>query len=161
MWRSALASRGLHGNGPCLLTPAAEKLPDRTSSARQLRGHRQPGTEGRSGPGGGAPRGVITLWCLQWEIYDAYVEELHKQERNKEKQKASKKEHEKSKKKTLLLETQVQRAPSGARTSLARHVFTTSCFSFRTMTSPRWEEWPRSWNAWSLRICLTASQKVC
>ncbi|XP_056266933.1 dynein, axonemal, intermediate chain 1, paralog 2 isoform X2 [Pseudoliparis swirei] len=54
------------------------------------------------------PRGSFGATANQWEIYDAYVEELHKQERNKEKQKASKKEHEKSKKKTLLLETQFQ-----------------------------------------------------
>lgn len=52
---------------------------------------------------------VITLFSLQWEIYDAYVEELHKQEKNKEKQKAvpSKKDNDKSKKKMMLMETQV------------------------------------------------------
>lgn len=52
---------------------------------------------------------VITLFCLQWEIYDAYVEELQKQEKNKEKQKAtqSKKDNDKSKKKMMLMETQV------------------------------------------------------
>lgn len=46
---------------------------------------------------------------LQWEIYDAYVEELQKQERNKEKHKAQsmKKEEEKSRKKTAVVETQV------------------------------------------------------
>ena len=46
---------------------------------------------------------------LQWDIYDAYVEELQKQETNKEKQKAvaSKKDNDKGKKKTLLMETQV------------------------------------------------------
>uniref|UniRef100_A0A4W6CSC2 Dynein axonemal intermediate chain 1 n=1 Tax=Lates calcarifer TaxID=8187 RepID=A0A4W6CSC2_LATCA len=49
-----------------------------------------------------------TLFSLQWEIYDVYVEELQKQEKNKEKQKAipSKKDNEKSKKKMMLMETQ-------------------------------------------------------
>ncbi|XP_071751975.2 dynein, axonemal, intermediate chain 1, paralog 2 [Centroberyx gerrardi] len=44
----------------------------------------------------------------QWEIYDAYVEELQKQEKNKEKQKAvpSKKDDDKSKKKIVITETQ-------------------------------------------------------
>lgn len=53
---------------------------------------------------------VITpLFCLQWEIYDAYVEELQKQEKNKEKLKAvpSKKDGDRSKKKMMLTETQV------------------------------------------------------
>lgn len=47
--------------------------------------------------------------CLQWEIYDAYVEELQKQEKSKEKQKtlSSKKEEDKGKKKTVLVENQV------------------------------------------------------
>lgn len=46
---------------------------------------------------------------LQWEIYDAYMEELQKQEKNKEKQKAipSKKDDHKSKKKMMLMESQV------------------------------------------------------
>uniref|UniRef100_A0A671TTU9 Dynein, axonemal, intermediate chain 1, paralog 2 n=1 Tax=Sparus aurata TaxID=8175 RepID=A0A671TTU9_SPAAU len=46
-------------------------------------------------------------YCV-WEIYDAYVEELQKQEKNKEKQKAapSKKDSDKSKKKTMLTEAQ-------------------------------------------------------
>uniref|UniRef100_A0A8C2X668 Dynein axonemal intermediate chain 1 n=1 Tax=Cyclopterus lumpus TaxID=8103 RepID=A0A8C2X668_CYCLU len=54
------------------------------------------------------PRSTFGATANQWEIYDAYAEELQKQERNKEKQKAatSKKENEKSKKKTLLMETQ-------------------------------------------------------
>ena len=45
----------------------------------------------------------------QWEIYDAYVEELQKQERNKEKLKAApaKKEEDKGKKKMMLVEAQV------------------------------------------------------
>lgn len=47
--------------------------------------------------------------CLQWEIYDAYVEELQKQEKSKEKQKtlSSKKEGDKAKKKTVFVENQV------------------------------------------------------
>lgn len=56
-------------------------------------------------------RGLIsvTLFSLQWEIYDAYVHELQKQEKNKEKQKAilPKKDNDKSKKKMMLMETQV------------------------------------------------------
>lgn len=46
---------------------------------------------------------------MQWEIYDAYVEELQKQEKNKDKQKAvpSRKDNDKSKKKTMQVETQV------------------------------------------------------
>ncbi|XP_078139734.1 dynein intermediate chain 2, ciliary-like [Centroberyx gerrardi] len=46
----------------------------------------------------------------QWVIYDAYVEELQKQEKNKEKQKAipSKKDDDKSKKKMMLMEPQVK-----------------------------------------------------
>lgn len=50
------------------------------------------------------------LWvCLQWEIYDTYVEELQKQEKSKEKQKSlsSKKEEDKGKKKAVLVENQV------------------------------------------------------
>uniref|UniRef100_A0A3Q3NLS1 Dynein axonemal intermediate chain 1 n=1 Tax=Labrus bergylta TaxID=56723 RepID=A0A3Q3NLS1_9LABR len=44
----------------------------------------------------------------QWEIYDAYVEELQKQEKNKEKQKTIqlKKDGDKKKKKMMLTETQ-------------------------------------------------------
>nr|XP_020515873.1 dynein intermediate chain 2, ciliary-like [Labrus bergylta] len=44
----------------------------------------------------------------QWEIYDAYVEELQKQEKNKEKQKTIqlKKDVDKKKKKMMLMETQ-------------------------------------------------------
>uniref|UniRef100_A0A3Q3EW26 Dynein axonemal intermediate chain 1 n=1 Tax=Labrus bergylta TaxID=56723 RepID=A0A3Q3EW26_9LABR len=44
----------------------------------------------------------------QWEIYDAYVEELQKQEKNKEKQKTIqlKEDGDKSKKKMMLTETQ-------------------------------------------------------
>lgn len=47
--------------------------------------------------------------CLQWEIYDTYVEELQKQEKSKEKQKTllSRKEEDKGKKKTALVENQV------------------------------------------------------
>ncbi|KAK5934349.1 hypothetical protein CgunFtcFv8_014754 [Champsocephalus gunnari] len=54
------------------------------------------------------PRGTFTATATQWDIYDAYVEELQKQETNKEKQKAvaSKKDNDKGKKKTLLMETQ-------------------------------------------------------
>lgn len=50
------------------------------------------------------------LWvCLQWEIYDSYVEELQRQEKSKEKQKSlsSKKEEDKGKKKAVLVENQV------------------------------------------------------
>ncbi|XP_033483161.2 dynein, axonemal, intermediate chain 1, paralog 2 [Epinephelus lanceolatus] len=54
------------------------------------------------------PRSIFSATANQWEIYDAYVEELQKQEKNKEKQKAvvSKKENDKSKKKMMLTETQ-------------------------------------------------------
>ncbi|XP_010792920.1 dynein intermediate chain 2, ciliary [Notothenia coriiceps] len=54
------------------------------------------------------PRCTFTATATQWDIYDAYVEELQKQETNKEKQKAvaSKKDNDKGKKKTLLMETQ-------------------------------------------------------
>ncbi|KAK5872828.1 hypothetical protein PBY51_013490 [Eleginops maclovinus] len=54
------------------------------------------------------PRSTFTATATQWEIYDAYAEELQKQEKNKEKQKAvaSKKDNDRGKKKTLLLETQ-------------------------------------------------------
>lgn len=52
---------------------------------------------------------AVTLFSLQWEIYDAYVHELQKQEKNKEKPKAlpSKKDNDKGKKKMMLMETQV------------------------------------------------------
>lgn len=52
---------------------------------------------------------IINSFSLQWEIYDSYVKELQKQEKNKEKQKAalSKKDNDKSKRKTMLMETQV------------------------------------------------------
>lgn len=48
---------------------------------------------------------------MQWEIYDAYMEELQKQEKNKEKQKAvpSKKDNDKGKKKMVLMESQVHK----------------------------------------------------
>ncbi|KPP64490.1 hypothetical protein Z043_117161, partial [Scleropages formosus] len=53
------------------------------------------------------PRANFSATANQWVIYDAYVEELQKQENNKEKQRASmKKEEGKSKKKTMLVETQ-------------------------------------------------------
>uniref|UniRef100_A0A8C9V342 Dynein axonemal intermediate chain 1 n=1 Tax=Scleropages formosus TaxID=113540 RepID=A0A8C9V342_SCLFO len=49
------------------------------------------------------PRANFSATANQWVIYDAYVEELQKQENNKEKQRASmKKEEGKSKKKTML-----------------------------------------------------------
>lgn len=55
--------------------------------------------------------GILYTSCvaLQWEIYDAYVEELQKQEKSKEKQKilSSKKEDDKGKKKTMLVENPV------------------------------------------------------
>ncbi|KAL6469861.1 hypothetical protein MHYP_G00209800 [Metynnis hypsauchen] len=52
------------------------------------------------------PRATFSATANQWEIYDAYVEELQKQEKNKEKQKAllSKKEEDKGKKKTTVVE---------------------------------------------------------
>ncbi|XP_072517913.1 dynein, axonemal, intermediate chain 1, paralog 2 isoform X2 [Salminus brasiliensis] len=52
------------------------------------------------------PRAKFSATANQWEIYDAYVEELQKQEQNKEKQKAlpSKKEEDKGRKKAMLVE---------------------------------------------------------
>nr|XP_015218819.1 PREDICTED: dynein intermediate chain 1, axonemal isoform X2 [Lepisosteus oculatus] len=54
------------------------------------------------------PRANFLATASQWDIYDAYVEELQKQEKNKEKQKAAptKKEEEKNKKKLMVTETQ-------------------------------------------------------
>ncbi|XP_068450790.1 dynein, axonemal, intermediate chain 1, paralog 2 [Clinocottus analis] len=53
------------------------------------------------------PRSTFSATANQSEIYDAYVEELQKQERHKEKQKAAtSKNSDKSKKKTMLMETQ-------------------------------------------------------
>ncbi|KAM9859940.1 dynein, axonemal, intermediate chain 1, paralog 2 [Aulostomus maculatus] len=54
------------------------------------------------------PRSNFSDTSNQWEIYDAYVDELQKQEKNKEKQKAgpSKKDDDKIKKKTMPVETQ-------------------------------------------------------
>ncbi|XP_060746289.1 dynein, axonemal, intermediate chain 1, paralog 2 [Tachysurus vachellii] len=54
------------------------------------------------------PRATFAATANQWEIYDAYVEELQKQEKNKEKQKtfSFKKEDNKGKKKTVLVENQ-------------------------------------------------------
>uniref|UniRef100_A0A3Q4BBY6 Dynein axonemal intermediate chain 1 n=1 Tax=Mola mola TaxID=94237 RepID=A0A3Q4BBY6_MOLML len=54
------------------------------------------------------PRSVFSATANQWEIYDAYVEELQKQERNKEKQKAalSRKDRGKSEKMTVPMESQ-------------------------------------------------------
>ncbi|XP_041809385.1 dynein, axonemal, intermediate chain 1, paralog 2 [Chelmon rostratus] len=54
------------------------------------------------------PRSIFSATANQWEIYDAYVEELQKQEKNKEKQKAvpSKKDSDKNKRKMMLMETQ-------------------------------------------------------
>ncbi|XP_067101066.1 dynein, axonemal, intermediate chain 1, paralog 2 [Osmerus mordax] len=54
------------------------------------------------------PRVNFSATANQWEIYDAYVEELQKQERNKEKLKAApaKKEEDKGKKKMMLVEAQ-------------------------------------------------------
>uniref|UniRef100_A0A7N6C291 Dynein axonemal intermediate chain 1 n=1 Tax=Anabas testudineus TaxID=64144 RepID=A0A7N6C291_ANATE len=55
------------------------------------------------------PRSNFSATANQWEIYDAYVYELQKQEKNKEKQKAvqSKKDNDKGKKKNMMMETQV------------------------------------------------------
>ncbi|XP_064425092.1 dynein, axonemal, intermediate chain 1, paralog 2 [Latimeria chalumnae] len=54
------------------------------------------------------PRASFTATANQWEIYDAYVEELEKQEKLKEKQKApaSKKEDDRTRKKHSLTDTQ-------------------------------------------------------
>ncbi|XP_076850989.1 dynein, axonemal, intermediate chain 1, paralog 2 isoform X1 [Brachyhypopomus gauderio] len=54
------------------------------------------------------PRARFSATANQWEIYDAYVEELQKQEKIKEKQKAlpSKKEEDKGKKKLVPVESQ-------------------------------------------------------
>uniref|UniRef100_A0A3Q1EEL9 Dynein axonemal intermediate chain 1 n=1 Tax=Acanthochromis polyacanthus TaxID=80966 RepID=A0A3Q1EEL9_9TELE len=53
------------------------------------------------------PRSRFSASANQWEIYDAYVQELQKQEKNKEKQKAVPSEKdEKSHKKMMLMETQ-------------------------------------------------------
>ncbi|XP_029006101.1 dynein, axonemal, intermediate chain 1, paralog 2 isoform X2 [Betta splendens] len=53
------------------------------------------------------PRNNFSATANQWEIYDAYVHELQKQEKNKEKQKSAlSKKDEKSKKKMMLMETQ-------------------------------------------------------
>lgn len=54
------------------------------------------------------PRANFSASASQWEIYDSYVDDLAKQERNKEKQKAppTKKEDDKSKKKITSIETQ-------------------------------------------------------
>ncbi|KAG9266297.1 dynein intermediate chain 1, axonemal [Astyanax mexicanus] len=52
------------------------------------------------------PRAKFSATANQWEIYDAYVEELQKQEQSKEKQKTlvSKKEEDKGKKKMTVVE---------------------------------------------------------
>ncbi|XP_061119030.1 dynein, axonemal, intermediate chain 1, paralog 2 isoform X1 [Conger conger] len=54
------------------------------------------------------PRSNFSATANQWEIYDAYVEELQKQEKSKEKQKVlpTKKEEDRGKKKAALAETQ-------------------------------------------------------
>ncbi|KAL2099566.1 hypothetical protein ACEWY4_003960 [Coilia grayii] len=54
------------------------------------------------------PRANFSATANQWEIYDAYVEELQKQEKHKEKQKApsTKKEEDKGKKKMMMVEMQ-------------------------------------------------------
>uniref|UniRef100_A0A665T4R0 Dynein, axonemal, intermediate chain 1, paralog 2 n=1 Tax=Echeneis naucrates TaxID=173247 RepID=A0A665T4R0_ECHNA len=53
------------------------------------------------------PRSNFSATATQWEIYDAYVEELQKQEKNKEKQKAIQtKENDDKSKKIMLMETQ-------------------------------------------------------
>uniref|UniRef100_A0A3B5AVN6 Dynein axonemal intermediate chain 1 n=1 Tax=Stegastes partitus TaxID=144197 RepID=A0A3B5AVN6_9TELE len=53
------------------------------------------------------PRSSFSASANQWEIYDAYVEELQKQEKNKEKQKAVPSEKDdKSQKKMVLMEAQ-------------------------------------------------------
>ncbi|XP_054639572.1 dynein axonemal intermediate chain 1-like isoform X2 [Dunckerocampus dactyliophorus] len=51
------------------------------------------------------PRCNYSATASQWDIYDAYMEELHKQEMKKEKQK-SKKDGDKNKKKIMLVDTQ-------------------------------------------------------
>ncbi|XP_010879671.2 dynein, axonemal, intermediate chain 1, paralog 2 [Esox lucius] len=53
------------------------------------------------------PRASFSATANQWEIYDVYLEEMQKQEKNKEKAKAvPKKEDDKGKKKLTLVETQ-------------------------------------------------------
>ncbi|XP_041915002.1 dynein, axonemal, intermediate chain 1, paralog 2 [Alosa sapidissima] len=54
------------------------------------------------------PRANFSATANQWEIYDGYLEELQKQEKNKEKQKAqpTKKEEDKGKKKMMMVEMQ-------------------------------------------------------
>nr|XP_019941997.1 PREDICTED: dynein intermediate chain 1, axonemal [Paralichthys olivaceus] len=54
------------------------------------------------------PRSNFSATANQWEIYDAHVEELQKQEKNKEKQKATllKTDNDRSKKRVMLMETQ-------------------------------------------------------
>ncbi|CAL8337951.1 unnamed protein product [Lota lota] len=52
------------------------------------------------------PRCNFSATANQWVIYDAYMEELQKQEKNKDKQKSSKREEDKSKKKQMITETQ-------------------------------------------------------
>ncbi|KAK0136358.1 Dynein intermediate chain 1, axonemal [Merluccius polli] len=54
------------------------------------------------------PRCNFSATANQWLIYDAYLEELQKQEKNKEKQKSSlvKKEEDRSQKKQMMTETQ-------------------------------------------------------
>ncbi|KAB5549256.1 hypothetical protein PHYPO_G00065340 [Pangasianodon hypophthalmus] len=53
------------------------------------------------------PRATFSDTVNQWVIYDAYVEELQKQEKSKEKQKTPKKEEDKGKKKkTVWVESQ-------------------------------------------------------
>ncbi|XP_066566792.1 dynein axonemal intermediate chain 1 [Amia ocellicauda] len=54
------------------------------------------------------PRANFSATANQWKIYDSYLEELEKQEKNKEKQKATptKKEEGKNKKKSMVIETQ-------------------------------------------------------
>ncbi|XP_041837611.1 dynein, axonemal, intermediate chain 1, paralog 2 [Melanotaenia boesemani] len=55
------------------------------------------------------PRSNFSATANQWEVYDAYLEELQRQEKNKEKQKAPqlKKDSEKIKRKVMLTEAQI------------------------------------------------------
>ncbi|MGH0182720.1 UNVERIFIED_CONTAM: hypothetical protein FKN15_010045 [Acipenser sinensis] len=71
-----------------------KRITDRTPAPSKLFSLSQPG------------KGLEQL--REWEIYDSYVDDLAKQERNKEKQKAppTKKEDDKSKKKITSIETQ-------------------------------------------------------
>ncbi|KAM4583089.1 dynein, axonemal, intermediate chain 1, paralog 2 [Fundulus diaphanus] len=75
-------------------------------SERASQTHNNPSRE-RSCQTEPPPRVTFSATANQWEIYDAYLEELQKQEKSKEKQKTtSLKKDDKSKKKMTQMETQ-------------------------------------------------------